>query len=98
MLALTPVMGAATAYRAGVGHADVWYQKAPRLMSLWFDAIEPGRDQVKAGRELRDEVLKLMKESSDLVHEEFNRGIEDLKEFSSRTESEQPAGAGSSSS
>ncbi len=84
LLALAPVMGAATAYRAGVANATAWYEGAPRLMNLWFDAIEPGRDQAEAATELSQEVLSLMEESSNVVHKELDRGISDLREFSSR--------------
>ena len=78
---MAPVMGAATAYRAGMAHANVWYDNAPRLMGLWFDAIEPGDEQVQAAEEMRDEVLILAKESSAQASEELDRGIKDLAEF-----------------
>jgi hypothetical protein len=82
MIALAPVMCAATAYRAGVGYANAWYSRAPRLASLWLDAIEPRRDAPAAGGELREEVLQLAKESLEAAYQEVSRGIDDLGEFS----------------
>jgi hypothetical protein len=82
LLALTPAMGAATAYRAGASYAGVWYKKAPRLMSLWLDAVEPGPDAAAAGGELRAEVLAASKLSVKRVCHELNRGIHDLEQLS----------------
>ena len=55
MLAVTPLMGATSLYRAGVGYANAWYKQAPGLVGLWFDAVEPGGDQVDSATKLRDE-------------------------------------------
>ncbi len=81
-MALTPVMSAATAYRAWIGYANVWYKQAPQLTSLWLDAVEPGAHAEAAGGEFREEVLALTQKSVDAAYREVKRGIHDLQEFS----------------
>jgi hypothetical protein len=82
LLALTPLMGATSAYRAGVRYADAWYKRTPRMVGLWFDAVEPGGDQVGAARELRTELLATARDSVQTASDELTRGIDDLDSFS----------------
>jgi hypothetical protein len=82
LLAASPIMGAATAYRAGAAYASVWYKKAPRLTSLWFDAVEPGPGAASAGAKLRKEMLAASELSVKRVSHELNRGIHDLEHVS----------------
>ncbi len=81
MLAVTPLMGATSLYRAGVSYANAWYKQAPGLVGLWFDAVEPGGDQVKSATELRAKVLATTRESIESASNELNRGIDDLERF-----------------
>ena len=84
MLAVSPLLSAATAYRAGVAHTNVWYKNASALWNMWFDAIEPGPGQVKAAGDLRQTVLDLMEDSSKAVSKELDRGISDIREYGKR--------------
>lgn len=81
MLAVTPLMGATSLYRAGVGYANAWYKQAPGLIGLWFDAVEPGGDQVGSATKLRAELLQTSRESIASASNELTRGIEDLERF-----------------
>jgi hypothetical protein len=90
MLALTPAVGVATVYRAGARYTGVWSKKAPRLMSLWLDAVEPGPQGLAAGRELREEVLAASKLSVERVCHEASRGIHDLEQLSRPPGHERP--------
>ena len=73
MLAVTPLMGATSLYRAGVGYANAWYQQAPGLVGLWFDAVEPGGDQVKSATDLRTKLLQTSKDSIKSATNELTR-------------------------
>jgi hypothetical protein len=81
MLAVTPLMGATSLYRASVGYADAWYKQAPGLVGLWFDAIEPGGDQVKSATELRAKLLQASRDSITCASDELTRGVSDLERF-----------------
>lgn len=81
MLAITPLMGATSVYRAGLSYADAWYKQAPGLVGLWFDAVEPGGDQVKSATDLREKLLTTTEESITGANNELTRGIKDLRRF-----------------
>jgi hypothetical protein len=83
MLAVTPLMGATSLYRAGVGYANTWYKQAPSLVGLWFDAVEPGGDQVDSATKLRAKLLRTSKDSVENASDELTRGITDLERFGS---------------
>ncbi len=80
-LAITPLMGATSLYRAGMSYADAWYKQAPRLVSLWFDAVEPGGKQVESATELREKLLETSETSVDQATKELTKGIRDLRRF-----------------
>jgi len=90
MLAVTPLMGATSLYRASVGYANSWYKQAPGLVGLWFDAVEPGGDQVASATDLRLRLLKTSRESVKSACDELTRGITDLERFGAA-----PGGPGS---
>jgi hypothetical protein len=83
LLAITPLMGATSLYRAGVSYANAWYKQAPGLAGLWFDAVEPGGDQVKSATDLRERLLKTTEESIAGANNELTRGIQDMRRFGS---------------
>jgi hypothetical protein len=93
MLAVTPLMGATSLYRAGVGYANAWYKQTPGLVGLWFDAVEPGGDQVASATELRARLLQTARESISSANDELTGGIEDLERFGAPPGAK-PAGAG----
>jgi hypothetical protein len=87
MLAITPLMGATSVYRAGVSYANAWYKQAPGLVGLWFDAVEPGGDQVGSATELRQKLLATSRDSVKSATDELTRGIDDLERFGAAQQS-----------
>jgi len=79
---MAPLIGAATAYRAGVSYANAWYKRAPRIAELWIDAVEPGPQALVAAGELRKEMLETGKKSIRHAWHEMDRGLDDLEHYS----------------
>ena len=81
MLATSSMVGAATAFRMGLGYYELMAERWPYLMGL---ATEASSDPPRGGRaeaEFRDELLALAHESSELYWRELRRGVDDLDAF-----------------
>jgi hypothetical protein len=81
MLATSSMVGAATAFRMGMGYYELMAERWPYLMSL---ATEASADPPRGGRaeaEFRDELLTLAHETSELYWRELRRGVDDLDAF-----------------
>src|ERR1700722_17053964 len=71
-------MGAASVIRAGVGCAELWWQRGPTLVKRVAESRERPTSSGKAQGQFRDELLAMARDSSELAARELRRGLEDL--------------------
>jgi hypothetical protein len=81
MLATSSMVGAATAFRMGLGYYELMAERAPFLMSLAGEASAGPPQGGRAEAEFRDELLALAHESSELYWRELRRGVDDLDAY-----------------
>lgn len=86
------MMGAATLFRAYTGCMELWSERAPALTKLAEEARGGNGGEGRASAQLRDELLAIARECSELTVRELQRGLEDLDDFTRPDEepSEQP--------
>lgn len=78
MLAVAPLIGAATMYRVGVGHLKFWSQQTPALTNLWLEAWDPTSAADDAADKFRAQLIAAARESTRLAVSEVERGIDDV--------------------
>jgi len=83
-------MGAASIFRAGSGCVALWTERASSLARLGAEAREQGEDSGPAWAQLRDELIAVARESSELAVRELQRGLEDLDDFTRPEEEPSP--------
>jgi hypothetical protein len=84
------MMGAATLFRVGVGCVGLWSEHASSLYSLGAEAREESDHSGQAWGQLRDELIAVARESSELALRELQRGLEDLDDFTRPDEEPSP--------
>ena len=80
------MMGAATIFRAYTGCMELWSERAPGLAQLGEAARGSGGDAGRAAAQLRDELMAVARECSELTVREMQRGLEDLDDFTRPSE------------
>jgi|SRR4029077_2233964 hypothetical protein len=78
LIAVGPLLGAATAYRIGVGYLTSWYERTPELVDLWLDAWGPTADAPQAATTFHKRFIEAADKSAQLVADEFKRGLEEV--------------------
>jgi hypothetical protein len=81
MVAAGSLVSSATAVRVGLGWCDLWAKRAPTLMRLAVDASVGGTDTAKAQAELRDDLIALARETSELSWREMRRAVDEFDKF-----------------
>jgi hypothetical protein len=81
MLATSSMVGAATAFRMGLGYYELMAERWPYLMGLAAETSAGPPVGGRAEAEFRDELLALAHDSSELYWRELRRGVDDLDAF-----------------
>jgi hypothetical protein len=81
MLTAGSLVSSATAFRVGLGWFELWVKRTPALVGLAVNASVGGNDVGKAQAKLRDDLIALARESTELTWREMRRAIDDFDAF-----------------
>jgi len=81
MLATSSVLTAATAFRVGASCLELWVKRTPPLVRLAVLVSLDSADSGKAQAAFRDELVALVRDSTEASWRQLRRGVDDLDAF-----------------